>query len=59
MAQVMTTCPTTGETVATGVEAEDRDELETMALSSMAYTCSACGAMHTWTADDARLERAG
>lgn len=55
MAQVLIACPTTGDLVPTGIDADDLDELITI---HMLVRCLACGGDHIWRANEAVLAAA-
>jgi hypothetical protein len=54
MARILTTCPTSGETVPTGHRTGDFD-LSTM-TGTRAFRCPSCEKVHAWSADAARAE---
>jgi hypothetical protein len=56
MGVLMISCPSTGRDVSTGIETERVDHLPTVIANT---TCSACGGVHPWTKDDARLVPGG
>jgi predicted RNA-binding Zn-ribbon protein involved in translation (DUF1610 family) len=55
MAKVMIRCTTTGKLVPTGFDMA-RTSFETAVLEDKAFQCPACGQMHMWDKEDARLE---
>lgn len=54
MPRIVTTCPTTGQTVPTGYRSADLD-LEQLA-GPMSFRCTACEKVHAWTAMDVSIE---
>ena len=58
MPQVMIQCPATGKDVYTGLNFA-WSTLDWEPLGELSFTCSACGAAHTWTKDDAILRADG
>lgn len=54
MPRIVTTCPTTGQTVPTGYRSTDLD-LEQLA-GPMSFRCTACEKVHAWMATDASVE---
>jgi endogenous inhibitor of DNA gyrase (YacG/DUF329 family) len=55
MHNIMTTCPTTGKDVATGILA-DINTLERLPDSISTAHCPHCGSTHSWSVRDAWLE---
>lgn len=56
MGVVMIACPATGREVSTGIEMSGVDQLPPV-IATM--SCSACGGVHQWTKNDARLASGG
>jgi hypothetical protein len=54
MPRIVTTCPTTGQTVPTGYRSADLD-LEEL-VGPMSFRCTACEKVHAWTAMDVSIE---
>lgn len=54
MADIVIKCPSTGETVATGMTIEPA-EFETAELGMNTFQCPACDQIHTWNRKDAFL----
>jgi hypothetical protein len=56
MGVVMIACPATGRDVSTGIEMSGVDELPVVTATMV---CPACGCVHEWTKNDARLTNGG
>jgi hypothetical protein len=54
MSRILTTCPTTGESVPTGYRSADIDLAD--AKGAWSFRCSVCQQVHAWTASEARTE---
>ena len=54
MPRILTTCPTTGETVPTGHRTTTVDFAELDAPRS--FRCPVCQQVHEWSAENARVE---
>lgn len=54
MPRIVTTCPTTGQTVPTGYRSADLD-LEQL-TGPMSFRCAACEKVHVWTATEVSIE---
>jgi hypothetical protein len=52
MGIIMINCPATGRDVSTGIEVCDVEELPTVKAR---MSCPACGGVHDWTKQEARL----
>jgi transcription elongation factor Elf1 len=57
MERLYFTCPTTGETVDVGIEAE-LDTLLRIRMKRVRMRCPACGQHHEWQVRDAQLAKA-
>ena len=53
MPPVLTTCPTTGLLVPTGIVVDDADELDVVGHAHVLEVCPNCGGNHVWTSADA------
>lgn len=56
MGLLMIQCPGTGREVSTGIETNDVERLPTVTATTV---CSACGRVHQWTKNDARVADGG
>ena len=52
MGMLMISCPSTGRAVSTGIEMSSIEQLPTV---NATIECPACGRVHEWTKDSARL----
>ncbi|HEY8571084.1 hypothetical protein [Phenylobacterium sp.] len=55
MPRILTTCPASGQTVATNLSM-DASTFRIVRLEGQSYTCPACQVRHPWSQDEAWLE---
>lgn len=56
MAAILIRCPTTNRAVPTGFKA-DAETFESIDYYQLKFNCPACGAVHTWSKENAWLAR--
>ena len=53
MPAVLTTCPTSGDLIPTGIVVDDADEIHALDEDSLLVACPNCGRDHWWTPQEA------